>query len=227
MKNTKQGKEVKEFCEKHNITQNHFYGKEKIIESLYLNSLTNIPDNFSPTVGGSLYLNSLTNIPDNFSPTVGGSLSLRAGVKANKNPLPPKHFFSWRKGKFIKVDGILCEVLIKRGNIYKIKIAGKTIESYLVTDGADWAHGETLKKAKEDLHFKAIAEKLKKDPIEKDTIITMQYYRIVTGACEQGCKSWMQKNEIKEEQIEAKDLLPILEKTNAYGLSNFKKLLTF
>ena len=49
----------------------------------------------------------------------------------------------------------------------------------------------------------------------------------MTGACELGVKNWIEQNEIKKDKIKAKDLLPILEKTNAYGLSNFKKLLTF
>ena len=44
--------------------------------SLYLSSLTSIPEGFNPTVGGSLYLRSLTSIPEGFNPTVGGSLYL-------------------------------------------------------------------------------------------------------------------------------------------------------
>ena len=89
------------------------------------------------------------------------------------------------------------------------------------------AHGKTVKAAISDLQFKIVAEKLKKDPIKKDTIITVQYYRIVTGACEMGCKSWMQQNNIKKESYKASELLPLLEKTNAYGLERFKSLITF
>jgi hypothetical protein len=198
---------------------------------LDLSSLTSIPKGFNPTVGGDLYLSSLTSIPKGFNPTVGGDLYLSSGLKAEFKKMQNvplfRNYLSWRKGKYIKVDGILCEVLVARGNVYKIKIAGKLVESFLVTNGTDWAHGATLKKANEDLHFKVISEKLKKDPIKKDTIITMQYYRIVTGACEQGCKSWMQQNGIPDEPIKAIDLLPILEKTNAYGKKQFKKLITF
>ena len=90
-----------------------------------------------------------------------------------------------------------------------------------------FAHGESVKKAVADLQFKLIAEKLKKEPIKANTIITVQYYRIITGACEMGCKSWMQQNNIKKESYKAGELLPLLEKTNAYGLENFKKLITF
>jgi hypothetical protein len=69
---------MKEFCKKHNITENQFLGIDEVGGSLDLRSLTSIPDGFNPTVGGGLYLNSLTSIPDGFNPTVGGSLDLRS-----------------------------------------------------------------------------------------------------------------------------------------------------
>jgi hypothetical protein len=67
---------MKEFCKKHNITENQFKGIDKIKGNLYLRSLTSIPDTFNPTVGGWLDLGSLTSIPDTFNPTVGGDLYL-------------------------------------------------------------------------------------------------------------------------------------------------------
>ena len=111
-----------------------------------------------------------------------------------------------------------------------IKLADKKIvkeECFVANKGEHFAHGESIKKAIQDVQFKAIAETLRKEPIKKDTIITMQYYRIVTGACEMGCKSWMQKNNITKESYKASELLPLLEKTNAYGLERFKSLITF
>jgi hypothetical protein len=89
------------------------------------------------------------------------------------------------------------------------------------------AHGLTIKKSIEDLNFKIISEKLKKDPIKKDTIITIQYYRLITGACESGCLSWINQNNIKVERMKAIDLLPLLEKSHAYGVEKFKSLITF
>ena len=88
-----------------------------------------------------------------------------------------------------------------------------------------YSHGETIKKAYEDLEFKFNSEKLKKEPITLDTEITINHYRIVTGACEMGVKNWMSENNILVEKIKAKDLLPLLEKTNAYGYQKFKSLI--
>src|SRR3990167_5713928 len=171
---------INNFCQENCLTENQFYGKEKVggyldlrsltsipkgfnptvggyldLRSLTsipkgfnptvggyldLRSLTSIPKGFNPTVGGYLDLSSLTSIPKGFNPTVGGSLYLRSELKAKHTKLEPSHIFSWQSGKFIKVEGILSEVLIKRGNIYKIKIAGKTTESYLVRNEKFWAH---------------------------------------------------------------------------------------
>ena len=160
--------------------------------------------------------------------TVGGSLYLRGtGITAKEVKKPKTDLLKFKRN-YISADGILSEVITKKGNTYLIKNVGKKVNGYLVTDGKfTHAHGETLAKAKEDFRFKIIAEKLKKDPITKDTVITIQYYRIVTGACESGVKHWMEQNSIKKESYKASELLPILEKTNAYGLDRFKSLITF
>ncbi len=122
---------------------------------------------------------------------------------------------------------MFTEVINKRGNAYRVKKVHSQKEFYLVTDGKTHAHGDTLKKAKEDFQFKIISEKLKNEPIKKDTLININYYRLITGACEFGVKSWMSQNNMTKESYSASELLPILEKTNAYGIDRFKKLITF
>jgi hypothetical protein len=69
---------VKEFCEEYGITEEQFFGKEKINDYLNLPYVTSIPEGFNPTVGGWLDLRSLTSIPEGFNPTVGGSLLLNS-----------------------------------------------------------------------------------------------------------------------------------------------------
>jgi len=237
---------IKDFCSRNNITVKQFSGKETVGGGLYLSGLTSIPEGFNPTVGGWLDLSGLTSIPEGFNPTVGGSLYLRGltSIPEGFNPtvggdldlrgLTSKYkklnnkIISWCDGKYISADGIFTKVLSKKGNVYKVKKIGDPKEFYLVSDGESFhAHGDTLKQAKEDLRFKVIADKLKKEPIKKDTIITVQYYRIITGACEAGVKDWMKQNNIKKTQYKAIELLPLLEKTNAYGVQRFKELIQF
>jgi hypothetical protein len=190
-------------------------------------------------VGGDLYLsnNQLTALPDGFNPTVGGDLYLsnnQLTLKEPKTNKPTSNVLSWC-GKYVKVDGIFTEILHKRGNVYKVRKLNTTKEFWMVTDGKfTHAHGDTIKKAKEDFNFKIIAEQLKKDPIKKDTVISVKYYRIVTGACEYGCLEWMKKNKLVKTDneglnytIKAKDLLPLLVKTNAYGVDRIKSLINW
>ncbi len=225
---------------------------------LYLGSLTSIPEGFNPTVGGYLDLGSLTSIPEGFNPTVGGYLDLRSLTSipegfnptvggniyhknktvnsTNKPTLPIKtsknKLLFWQDGKFVSADRMLTEVLQKRGNVYRVRKIHSVKEFYLVTDGTTHAHGDTLKQAKRDFEFKLIAEKLKSDPIKEDTIITIQYYRIVTGACEAGVRRWIdsvfsgkEKERILKDGIKAVELLPLLKKHNAYGFEKFNSLI--
>jgi len=187
--------------------------------------ITALPDNL--TVGGSLYLEGtgITALPDNL--TVGGSLDLEGTGITDKEVNKPNTLLQWEGGKYILVDGIFTEVTNKYGKLYHIKKIGSKQETYLYGYGKMFAHGETIEKAKEDYNFKKISEKLKHQLIKENTVINIRYYRLITGACEMGVRDWMQRNNIASESIKAKELLPLLRKTNAYGLERFEKLIKF
>jgi len=73
----KTDKIVLEFCKKHGLTVEQFYGKEKYNGYLDLRNVTTLPDGFNPTVGGYLDLRNVTTLPNGFNPTVNGYLDLR------------------------------------------------------------------------------------------------------------------------------------------------------
>jgi len=213
---------IKEFCKKHNITEKQFTGQERVGSYLYLGSLTSIPEGFNPTVGGDLYLRS----------------DLKKKVTVNKPTskidTPKNKLQVWQNGKYVSADRMFTEVISKKGNVYKVKKVHSQKEFYLVTDGKTHAHGDTLAKAKEDFRFKLMSEKLKNEPIKEDTIITINHYRLITGACEFGVKSWIdstftgkEKEKVLGKGIKAKDLFPILKRKNAYGFEKFSSLITF
>ena len=216
---------IKDFCKGMSITEDQFYGREKVGGSLDLNGLTSIPEGFNPTVGGHLYLRGLTSIPEGFNPTVGGYLDLSGNLSAPTKPYRPKPFV-WNDGKYIMVDGLFTEVVRKRGNVYVVKKINATKEFYLVTDGdGNWSHGDTLKKAKEDLVFKVLSEKMKNEPLSMESIVDVPRYRAITGACSTGVQMFRDAHGLTKDRYTVKELLPILEKNNAYGIQRFKQLI--
>jgi len=201
---------------------------------LYLSSLTSIPDGFNPTVGGSLDLSSLTSIPDGFNPTVGGWLDLSSltsipdGFKKSDYEGKYIPFMKWGKGigTHILCDGRFSEVISKKGNVWKLKDVGKNNEYYLVQSGDKFAHGNTIKEAKEDLIYKissrdkSVYKGLDKD--EKRSFsdcITM--YRVITGACSAGVRDFIERNNIKKKSYSVNEILKIT--SSAYGGSQFKE----
>ncbi len=131
---------------------------------------------------------------------------------------------------------MFCEILTERtytaegGDylLYSAKRVNKEEYFFIAGKGEFYAHSEDLKGAIADVQFKAMAEKLKKEPINPDTVITVNHYRLLTGACEFGVRSWMKENGLEDKkEITAKELLPILKKSNAYGFERFKQLITF
>ena len=207
----------KQFCDKHGITERQFSGEVEITGSLYLRSLTSIPDGFNPTVGGSLILNSLTSIPDGFNPTVGGSLILRSltsipdgfnptvggslylnsGLRAETNQ--PARVLEW-DAKFCIADGIFAEILSTRivGEflVRRVRKVHKEEIFYLVESGENVAHGNTVAMAVADLRFKAEDRDVSdyKD-LSLDSVLTLEdsiiCYRVLTGACNFGVNDFL------------------------------------
>jgi hypothetical protein len=219
-----------------------------------LSSLTSADKDFlkGTTINGYLDLSSLTSADKDFlkGTTINGYLDLRSLTSADKDFLN-KNIKQLETGyneqnKYCFFDDILSKVLsVSKRKEYTIYT---TPFEFIVQDGKFTSHGKTIKKAIIDLRFKKVSEKLKNDPIKKDTLFTVKYYRLLTGACDSGCRHWMQANNIpfivkgkgndeetlladknrKESKgMKAIDLLPLLEKSNAYGLDKFKKLITF
>jgi len=181
-------------------------------------SLTSIPNGFNPTVGGTLILSSLTSIPKGFNPTVGGSLDLPKGLTCDYKKLVVP--ITWGD-KHILVDGVLTEIVNKKGSVYRVKEINEDKVFYLVTDGNNkWSHGDTLKEAKEDLVYK-ITDKNKDD--YKDLTLESELkfedaivcYRVLTGACSFGVKDFINKNEIKNKSYKIKEIAELTE--GSYG----------
>jgi hypothetical protein len=56
--------------------------------------------------------------------------------------------------------------------------------------------------------------------------MTVEKYRIITGACEVGVKNWMEENKIDQKKIKVGKLMEILKKTNAWGWKKVESLIS-
>jgi len=243
MKTNELSKQI-ELLKKYNVTNYTVANGEITINGdLDLRSLTTADKDFlkGTTINGDLDLSSLTTADKDFlkGTTINGSLYLSSLTTADRITLESnikklKEGYNQKEG-YCFFDSILSKVLkVSEKSGYTIYT---TPFEYVAKKGKFTAHSKTVKKAIVDLEFKKVAEKLKKDPIKEDTLFTVKYYRLLTGACDNGVRQWMQNNKIPfkvigEDTVElkpmkAKELLPILEKTNAYGVERFKQLVTF
>jgi hypothetical protein len=198
-------------------------------EYLNLSSVKEIPQGFNPTVGGSLYLDSVKKIPEGFNPTVGGHLKL-SSVKEipegfNKSDYENKKIALLQWDKYILCDDRFSEVISKKGNVWKLKDIGKDFTYYLVTDGnGNYAHGNSIKEAKDDLIFKIsnrdVSQYQNIDLNKKYSFaecITM--YRCITGSCSTGVKNFVESNNIKKQSYSVNEIITLTK--NNYGNETF------
>ena len=100
--------------------------------------------------------------------------------------------------EFLHADGILSEVIEKKGNVYNVRNSVNGLNGYVVTDGNNhWAHGYTLDEAKQDLHYKmSFRDKSEYEKLTLDSELTFDEavacYRVITGACQFGTKSYLE-----------------------------------
>ncbi len=191
------------------------------------------------TTSGNIYLRE--NAKAEFQVlTTSGYIYLRENTKLITYKTNDLNYFSVDRTMFVcESEKTSKGIVIYSGYVLEKFINGKfqKKQCYVAKKDNLFAHGETLKNAIQDLQFKIVSEKIKNDPIYEDTLLTVDYYRQLTGACEFGCKSFMEQNGIKftvsdgklieKSPIKAKDLLPLLEKSNAYGIEKFKSLINF
>jgi hypothetical protein len=193
---------------------------------LYLNSLTSIPEGVNPTVGEDLWLPGLTSIPEWFNPTVGGGI-VTVLETPNKTPISRyamEELLTWQNGKYRIFDGLFCEVVRRKGQVYRVKINGGL--KYVVDGGTAFSHGDSIKQAREDLLYKITSrdsseyEKLNLDSVIP-RVTAVKMYRTLTGACTVGTKMFVERLENPPSEIKVADLIALTE--GHYGNDKLKE----
>ena len=141
--------------------------------------------------------------------------------------LKPNCWYIVEKGKWVEVDftdNVFSYVLSNKKGVKKVKTEnGKTL--YVVNDDkGNSAHGETIKKAREDLIYKVVAKfdgELPKKATGKEWI---GIYRAVTGACSAGCKNFVETvGKSLDDTYTAKEIAKMVQ--GQYGAEQFAKKL--
>ena len=130
---------------------------------------------------------------------------------------------SWKDGKYRIFDGMFCEVLRKLRSAYKVKI-GINI-AFIVESNGFFAHGETIKKAREALIYKSTSRDTSEfEGLVPDSIVSFEkavnIYRTITGACSFGTQSFVESSGMEKREY---SIAEIIEKTEGqYGADKFK-----
>ena len=109
-------------------------------------------------------------------------------------------------------DGILSKVVNHKGNVYKVINHGDKKQTYLIKDGDNYAHGNTLKEAKESLIYKVSDRDTSKyNNLKLDSILTreeaIKCYMTITGACSSGTKYFVDSQENVKEEYSVQEII--------------------
>lgn len=98
--------------------------------------------------------------------------------------------------------------------IYSGQFFNTKRDCFVAKKGNLYAHGNSLREAIEDVNFKYLQTNFNIDEIVKEIketqIMSVNHFRLLTGACRSGCKNFLDENNIEKRElplIEAIDLI--------------------
>ncbi|MDE2233710.1 MAG: hypothetical protein KGJ90_06435 [Patescibacteria group bacterium] len=158
---------------------------------------------------------------DNQYIPIGGKADIVDGKK-----LKADCWYIVESAKWVEVDfsdGIFAYVLSNKKDVKKVKTESGKILFVVSDDNGNYAHGETIAQAREDLVYKAVAKfdgKLPKKATGKEWI---GIYRAITGACGAGIKHFVeQTGKSLDENYTAKQITELT--VGKYGADKFAEL---
>jgi len=210
-----------------------------------LPGVTTIPENVKFQNSGYVFLPKVTIIHENVEFQNGGRVSLpkvtiihenvefQNGGRVYMDSPNGKHIYQGKEYEFRNIDYSTMIVFssTQKNDIKVMKCAyfgGGLVEKlkkcYIVQRGDFYAHGETESEAIEDLEYKHLVKGLNKDDVVKNIVkrgtVTVNDYRLLTGACRMGIKKFKQQHNITENELPLKKVLEIIE--GEYGSEDFR-----
>ncbi|RDY58471.1 leucine-rich repeat domain-containing protein [Flagellimonas nanhaiensis] len=206
------------------------------------NQLTSIeiPNSVTHIGSGAFDGNQLTSIEIPNSVTHIGSGAFRGNqLTSIEIPNSVTHIGDWafdgnvriiQGNKSIRmIDGIATVMRKKRKvsdmTIYEGKFFNRDKKCFVASKGEYWAHGHTIREAIDDVVFKFMQEDSNIEEvvsnIKKSQIMTVNQFRLLTGACRAGCQNFLEQRKMKKTSFPLNEALDIL--NGQYGWSRIQE----
>ena len=206
----------------------------EVTGDLYIRSHAKLEASALTTVGGGL--NIYSNAKLEALTTVGGGLYIYSDAKLeakkakyNQKCAQKEVLRAFERQGYILADGILQKIVSKKKTatltVWKAQKLASNEISYVIYDGDNFSHGETVKQAKNDLIFKLTSrdtsefKKWKLDT-KKPLKQVILAYRSITGACEFGVKQFCESQKLKS-KYSVKEVLKLTK--GQYGHEKFRE----
>lgn len=140
---------------------------------------------------GNLLMASEYIIKNNEYIPIGGRADIVDG-----NKLKPDRWYIVEGNEWVEVDfadGIFSRVISNKSGVKKVKTDNGDVLYIVGDDNGNYAHGKTIKEAREDLVYKVVAKfdgELPKKATGKEWV---SIYRALTGACAAGVKNFVER----------------------------------
>ncbi len=122
------------------------------------------------------------------------------------------------------MDGIVSELVSLKGKVAKVVVCGKTVESYVVSNGhGSYSHGATVAEARRGLLYKLSSRdttEFKGWKLDKVVPLgdAIKAYRAITGACEGGTRGFCEGKTLPQ-KLTIKDAISLTK--GQYGSEAF------
>ena len=139
--------------------------------------------------------------------------------------LKPNRWYIVEKSKWVEVDftdGVFSRVISTRSGVKKVKTDNGKILFVVGDENGNFAHGETIGEAREDLVYKVVAKfegNIPKSATGKDWI---GIYRAITGACAAGVRNFVESTGKSLDESYADEEIACLV-AGQYGAEQFRE----
>jgi hypothetical protein len=167
---------------------------------------------------GNLLMASEYIIKDDKYIPIGGKADIVDGKKLKADSWYIVENGAWQEVDF--TDDVFSRVISNKGGIKKVKTDNGKVMFIVGDENGNFAHGDTIKEAREDLIYKVIAKFDGTMPTKTTVKEWIGIYRAVTGACGAGVRNFCEQTFKSLDEVYTAEQIAMLVK-GQYGAEKF------